>query len=130
MTPPGVAPERLTCQQGVVPNDGRGLQRLGTIGMIPLWGELAGSAGLGAVWGWLLVQLTAASRPSLPRLIVPLIATGALLGTVLVLTGISGVVVCGAAIGAAAVLHAALYARLRLQAGSLEPFEITEGGPR
>ena len=98
--------------------------------MIPLSAELTGSAGLGAVWGSLVVQLTAAARPSVQRLVVPLVATGALLGTMLVLVGIRAVVVCAAATGAGAVLHAALYARLRLQAGSRESYEITGGGPR
>jgi hypothetical protein len=89
-----------------------------------------GSAGLGFVWGWLLVQLTVASRPSVQRWLVPLVATVALLGSVLVLLDIRAMVTTVAAIGASAVLHAALIARLRMHSGSLEPFQIAGGGPR
>ena len=89
-----------------------------------------GSAGLGFVWGWLLVQLSVASRPSVERWIVPLVATVALLAAVLVLLDVRAVVTTAAATGASAALHAALIARLRLQSGNLEPFQIAGGGPR
>src|SRR5918994_625303 len=82
---------------------------------ILLSGEQAGSAGLGFVWGWLLVQLTVAAQPSVQRWIVPLVATVALLGSVLVLVDIVGLMTSAAAVGASALLHAALVARLKLQ---------------
>jgi hypothetical protein len=86
-----------------------------------------GSAGLGFVWGWLLVQLTVASRPSVERWIVPLVATVALLTAVLVLLDVRAMVTTAAATGASAVLHAGLIARLRLQSGNLEPVQIAGG---
>jgi hypothetical protein len=86
-----------------------------------------GSAGLGFVWGWLLVQLTVASRPSVERWIVPLVATVALLTAVLVLLDVRAMVTTAAATGTSAVLHAALIARLRLQSGNLEPVQIAGG---
>ena len=98
--------------------------------MVLLAVEQAGSAGLGFVWGWLLMQLTVASQPSVQRWIVPLIATVALLGAVLVLLDIRSVVISAVAIAASALFHAALTARLRLQFGSLDSFPFIEGGPR
>ena len=95
-----------------------------------LSGEQAGSAGLGFVWGWLLVQLTVASQPSVQRWMVPLVATVALLGTMLVLLNTLAMVISGVAIGASVALHAALIARLRLQSGNDESFQFIRGGPR
>ena len=89
-----------------------------------------GSAGLGFVWGWLLVQLTATSQPSVQRWFVPLVATVALLGAALVLLDVRAMVTTAVATGVAAVLHVSLISRLRLQSGSQESFQITSGGPR
>ena len=89
-----------------------------------------GSAGLGFVWGWLLVQLTATSRPSVQRWIVPFVATIALLGAALVLLDVRAMVIGAVATGVSAVLHLALIARLRLPSGSHESFQIAGGGPR
>ena len=88
-----------------------------------------GSAGFGFVWGWLFVQLTATSRPSVQRWTVPLVAIVALLGAALVLLDVRAMVVGAIATGVSAVLHLALIARLRLQSGSHESFQIA-GGPR
>jgi hypothetical protein len=89
-----------------------------------------GSAGLGFVWGWLLVQLTATSQPSVQRWIVPLVATVALLGAELVLLDVRAAVTSAVATGVSAVLHVALIGRLRLQSGDHESFQIAGGGPR
>jgi hypothetical protein len=89
-----------------------------------------GSAGLGFVWGWLLVQLTATSRPSVQRWIVPFVATGALLGAALVLLDVRAMVTSAVATGVSAVLHVALIGRLRLQSGSHESGQIAGGGAR
>lgn len=89
-----------------------------------------GSAGLGFVWGWLLVQLTATSRPSVQRWIVPFFATVALLGAALVLLDVRAMVTSAVATGVSAVLHVALIGRLRRQSGSDEAFQIAGGGPR
>ena len=88
-----------------------------------------GSAGLGFVWGWLLVQLTATSRPSVRRWIVPLIATVALLGVELALLDVRSAATSAVAIGVSVVLHAGLVARLQLQSGSHESIQFT-GGPQ
>ena len=113
-----------------VRHDDRLLRQITSIGLFLSYGDLFGAAGLGFVWGWLLVQLTVASRPSVQRLILPLFATTALLGTVLVLLDVRAMAACAAATGVAAVLHAALNARLRAQSGSLESFEVNGGEPR
>jgi hypothetical protein len=89
-----------------------------------------GSAGLGFVWGWLLVQLTATSQPSVRRWIVPLVATVALLGAALVLLDVRAMVTSAVATGVSAVVHVALIGRLRLQAGSHESGQIAGGGAR
>ena len=107
-----------------------GWERFAGIGMLPLCVELAGSAGLGFVWGWLLVQLTAAAHQSVQRWIVPLVATVALLGAMLVLLDLRAMVTSAVATGSSAVLHAALIARLRLQSGTHESFQFSGGGPR
>jgi hypothetical protein len=95
-----------------------------------LSGEQAGSAGLGFVWGWLLVQLTRASQPSVQRWVVPLVATVTLLAAALVLLDSLAMVTTAVAIGASAALHAALIARLRLQSGSDESGQFIRGGRR
>jgi hypothetical protein len=105
-------------------------ERFSSVGMLLLCGELAGSAGLGFVWGWLLVQLTAAARPAAQRWIVPLVATVALLGAMLVLLDVRAMVTGAVAAGTSAVLHAALIARLRLRSGNHESFQFSGGGPR
>jgi len=89
-----------------------------------------GSAGFGFVWGWLLVQLTATSRPSVQRWIVSLVATVALLSGALVLVDIRAMVISAVATGVSAVLHVALIGRLRPQSGSHEPVQIAGGGGR
>ena len=95
-----------------------------------LSGEQAGPAGIGFVWGWLLVQLTRASQPSVQRWVIPLVATVALLAAVLVLLDSLAMVTSAVAIGTSAVLHAALIARLRLQSGSDDSVQFIRGGPR
>jgi len=95
-----------------------------------LSGEQAGSAGIGFVWGWLLVQLTVASQPSVQRWVVPFVATVALLAAVLVLLDSLAMVTSAVAIGASTALHVALIARLRLQSGSDESVHFIRGGPR
>ncbi len=77
--------------------------------------NLVGSAGLGLVWGWLLVQLTATSQPTVQRWTIPLVATVAVLGAALVLLDVRAMVISAVATGVSAVLHVALIARLRLQ---------------
>ena len=89
-----------------------------------------GSAGLGFVWGWLLLQLTAASQPSVQRWVGPVVATVAVLGAMLVLLNVRAMVTSAVAAGASMVLHAGLIARLRLQSGSHEPFQVIGGEPR
>ena len=89
-----------------------------------------GSAGLGFVWGWLLVQLTATARPSVQRWIVPFVATGALLGAALVFLDVPAMVTSAVATAISAVLHVALIARLRLKSESHELLQIAGGGPR
>ena len=89
-----------------------------------------GSAGLGFVWGWLLVQLTAMAQPSVQRWTVPLVATVALLGAALVLLDVRAMVTSAVATAVAALLHAALMSRLRPQSGSHHAFQIAGGGPR
>ena len=89
-----------------------------------------GSAGLGFVWGWLLVQLAAMSRPSVQRWTVPLVGTVVLLGAVLVLLDVRAMVTCAVATAVSAVLHVALIGSLRLQSESHESLQIAGGGPR
>jgi hypothetical protein len=89
-----------------------------------------GSAGFGFVWGWLLVQLTAMSQPSVQRWIVPLVATVALLGAALILLDLRAMATSAVAAGVSAVLHVALIARLRLQFGSDDALYVARGGPR
>ena len=89
-----------------------------------------GSAGLGFVWGWLLVQLTPTSRPSIQRWLVSLVATGALLGAAFLLLDVRAMVTSAVATGIAAVLHVAIIGSLRLHSGSHESFQIAGGGPR
>ena len=89
-----------------------------------------GSAGLGFVWGWLLVQLAAMSRPSVQRWTVPLVGTVVLLGAVLVLLDVRAMVTGAVATAVSAVLHVALIGSLRLQSESHESLQIAGGGPR
>jgi len=92
-----------------------------------LSGEQAGSAGLGFVWGWLLIQLTVPSRPSVQRWVVPLVATAALMGAVFVLLDTQAMVISAISMGASAVLHVGLITRLRLQSSSNESSQFIEG---
>jgi hypothetical protein len=89
-----------------------------------------GSAGLGFVWGWLLVQLTQASQPSVQLWVGPVVATAALLGAVLVLLNVQAMVTSAIAAGVSVVLHAGLIAGLRLHSRSHESFQVTGGEPR
>lgn len=89
-----------------------------------------GSAGLGLVWGWLLVQLTAMSQPSVRRWAVPLVATVALLGAVLVLLDFRAMVTSAVAAALAAILHVALIGRLQQESASHESSQIAGGEPR
>ena len=89
-----------------------------------------GSAGLGFVWGWLFIQLTATSRPSVQRWTVPLVGTVVLLGAVLVLLDVRAMVTGAVATGVSAVLHVALIGSLRPQSESHESLQIAGGGPR
>ena len=95
-----------------------------------LWSGQAGSAGVGFVWGWLLVQLTVWSQPSVQRWIVPLVGTVALLGAVVILLNVRAMVICVVAMGVSAALHAAFIARLRLESGSHESIQFIGGEPR
>jgi len=89
-----------------------------------------GSAGLGLVWGWLLVQLTSMSQPSVRRWAVPLVATVALLGAVFVLLDFRAMVTSAVATALAALLHVALIGRLQQESASHEPSQIAGGEPR
>jgi hypothetical protein len=110
--------------------DGGRLRQVATLGLVLSYGELSGSTGLGFVWGWLLVQLTVASQPSVQRWIVPLVGTVALLGAVVILLNVRAMVICVVAMGVSAALHAALIARLRLESGSHESIQFIGGEPR
>ena len=110
--------------------DGRSLRQVATLGLVLSYGELSGSTGLGFVWGWLLVQLTVASQPSVQRWIVPLVGTVALLGAVVILLNVRAMVICVVAMGVSAALHAAFIARLRLESGSHESIQFIGGEPR
>jgi len=110
--------------------DGGRLRQVATLGLVLSYGELSGSTGLGFVWGWLLVQLTVASQPSVQRWIVPLVGTVALLGAVVILLNARAMVICVVAMGVSAALHAALIARLRLESGSHESIQFIGGEPR
>jgi hypothetical protein len=110
--------------------DGGRLRQVATLGLVLSYGELSGSTGLGFVWGWLLVQLTVASQPSVQRWIVPLVGTVALLGAVVILLNVRAMVICVVAMGVSAALHAALIARLRLESGSHESIQFLGGEPR
>ena len=110
--------------------DGGCLRQVATLGLVLSYGELSGSTGLGFVWGWLLVQLTVASQPSVQRWIVPLVGTVALLGAVVILLNVRAMVICVVAMGVSAALHAAFIARLRLESGSHESIQFIGGEPR
>jgi hypothetical protein len=110
--------------------DGGRLRQVATLGLVLSYGELSGSTGLGFIWGWLLVQLTVASQPSVQRWIVPLVGTVALLGAVVILLNVRAMVICVVAMGVSAALHAALIARLRLESGSHESIQFIGGEPR
>jgi hypothetical protein len=120
--------------------DGGRLRQVATLGLVLSYGELSGSTGLGFVWGWLLVQLTVASQPSVQltvasqpsvqRWIVPLVGTVALLGAVVILLNVRAMVICVVAMGVSAALHAAFIARLRLESGSHESIQFIGGEPR
>jgi hypothetical protein len=110
--------------------DGGRLRQVATLGLVLSYGELSGSTGLGFVWGWLLVQLTVASQPSVQRWIVPLVGTVALLGAVVILLNVRAMVICVVAMGVSAALHATFIARLRLESGSHESIQFIGGEPR
>ena len=110
--------------------DGGRLRQVATLGLVLSYGELSGSTGLGFVWGWLLVQLTVASQPSVQRWIVPLVGTVALLGAVVILLNVRAMVICVVAMGVSSALHAAFIARLRLESGSHESIQFIGGEPR
>jgi len=110
--------------------DGGRLRQVVTLGLVLSYGELSGSTGLGFVWGWLLVQLTVWSQPSVQRWIVPLVGTVALLGAVVILLNVRAMVIWVVAMGVSAALHAALIARLRLESGSHESIQFIGGEPR
>jgi hypothetical protein len=110
--------------------DGGRLRQVATLGLVLSYGELSGPTGLGFVWGWLLVQLTVASQPSVQRWIVPLVGTIALLGAVVILLNVRAMVICVVAMGVSAALHAAFIARLRLESGSHESIQFIGGEPR